>query len=191
MGYEISTEMAESIYAGIVTDTSNFQNSNTTKKTHLKTAELYDYGIDVSKINITIFRSDRPQKLKLHSMIMNDMEYFCDHRATMAYVTLDMYREAEAYTNESDGINSQLRDIKGVEVAVFLREAKPGEIKAGFRSKEYMDVAALCAEFDGGGHKHAAGCTIYGKTMKEALDLMREAVTKEMEKYDKRTDKPA
>ncbi len=191
MGYEIDTEMAESIYSGIVTDTGNFQNANTTKKTHLITAELYDYGIDVNKINITIFRSDRPQKLKLHSMIMNHMEYFCNNMATMAYVTLDMYREAGAYTNESDGINSQLRDIRGVEVAVFLREAKPGEIKAGFRSKEYMDVAVLCNEFGGGGHKHAAGCTIYGKSMQEALDIMREAVTKEMEKYDKRIGEPA
>ena len=31
------------------------------------------------------------------------------------------------------------------------------------RSNEYVDVAAICAAFDGGGHKKAAGCTVFGE----------------------------
>ena len=73
---------------------------------------------------------------------------------------------------ESDGINAVLRDIRGVEIGVFLREKHPEEVKVGLRSKRYIDVSEICAKFGGGGHKHAAGCTIH-KTMEETIPLIR------------------
>ena len=183
MSLDISKEIGEAIYTGIVTDTGNFQYTNTTKKTHIITAELYDAGIDTKTVNIILFQSERVQKLKLHSMIMGNMEMFCDNRCSMAYVTLDMYDKCDAKTDESDGINSILRDIKGVELAVFLREKKPGEVKVGFRSKDYFDVAKLCERLGGGGHTHAAGCTVK-KNMKETLAFIRSTVEEEMLKLD-------
>ena len=108
---------------------------------------------------------------------------FCDNRCSMAYVTLDMYDKCDAKTDESDGINSILRDIKGVELAVFLREKKPGEVKVGFRSKDYFDVAKLCERLGGGGHTHAAGCTVK-KNMEETLAFIRNTIEEEMLKLD-------
>ena len=183
MGIKLTVEEAEAVYTGIVTDTGNFQYTNTTKKTHLIAAELIDLGIDKKTINITVYQSERMEKLKLHSMILSNMETFCDGRVAMAHVTLDMYRQAGAKTSESDGINSTLRDIKGVEVAVFLREMNEHEIKVGFRSKNYVDVAEICAEMGGGGHKHAAGCAVK-KTMEETLPVIRARVQEAMKKYD-------
>lgn len=62
-----------------------------------------------------------------------------------------------------------------MEIGVFLREKHPEEVKVGLRSKKYIDVSEICAKFGGGGHKHAAGCTIH-KTMEETIPLIREAV---------------
>ncbi len=183
MGLEISVEMGEAIYTGIVTDTGNYQYTNTTKKTHIITAELYELGIDTKSVNIILFQSVRPQKLKLRNMIMNTMEMHSNGRVSMAYVTLDMYAEADAKTSESDGINATLRDIKGVEMAIFLREKQPGEIKVGFRSKEYIDVSQVCLRLGGGGHKHAAGCTIYDD-MEGALNKIRTVIQEVMAEYD-------
>lgn len=183
MGLEIDVEAAEAIYTGLVTDTGNFQYTNTTRKTHLIAADLYALGINTRKLNIIIYQSDRPQKLKLHAMIMSHMQIFCDGRASMAYVTLDMYEEAGAKTSESDGINSKIRDIKGVEVAVFMREKDNHEIKVGFRSKDYIDVAEICVKFGGGGHEHAAGCTME-MTMEETIPIMRKAVEDALREYD-------
>lgn len=187
MGIDISKEAAEAIYTGIVTDTGNFQYTNTTRKTHLITSDLYLYGIDTKKINIIVYQSERPQKLRLHSDIMSRLEMFHDGLASMAYVTLQMYDDADAKTSESDGINSKIRDIQGVEVAVFLREkVKDTEIKVGMRSKDYIDVSAICSRFNGGGHVHAGGCTIYS-TMDEAIALMRDAVNEALDEYDAKT----
>ncbi|MGI6206530.1 MAG: 30S ribosome-binding factor RbfA [Anaerovoracaceae bacterium] len=183
MGLDINSEACEAIYTGIVTDTGNFQYTNTSRKTHLITADLYARGIDTKKINIILYQSDRPQKLKLHAMIMSHMKLFCGGRASIAYVTLDMYKEADAKTNESDGINSAIRDIKGVEVAVFLREKQDHEIKVGFRSKDYIDVAAICVKFGGGGHVHAAGCTLL-MTMEETIPIVMNAVEEALRQYD-------
>ena len=175
MGIQPDKEIGEAVYTGIATDTGNFQYTNTTKKTHLIAAELYDLGIDTKKINVILYQSDRLQKLRLRNLIMNEMNLFCDGLASIAYVTLDMYWEADARVEESDGINAVLRDIRGVEIGVFLREKHPEEVKVGLRSKKYIDVSEICAKFGGGGHKHAAGCTIH-KTMEETIPLIREAV---------------
>ncbi len=183
MGLEIDVETAEALYAGIVTDTGNFQYVNTTRKTHLITSDLYALGINTKKINIILYQSERPQKLKLHAMIMSHMQIFCNGRASLAYVTLDMYNEAGAKTSESDGINSKIRDINGVEVAVFLREKKNNEVKVGFRSKDYIDVAEICLKFGGGGHEHAAGCTME-MSMEESIPLMIRAVEDALKEYD-------
>ena len=185
MGIPLDIPAGEAIYTGIVTDTGNFQYTNTTKKTHLIAAELIELGIDKKKINIIVYQSERMEKLKLHAMIMNNLEMLCDNRVSMAYVTLDMYREAGAKTSESDGINSTLRDIKGVEVAVFLREMNAHEVKVGFRSKNYVDVAEICLRLGGGGHKHAAGCAVK-KTMAETLPIIRAAVEQAMAEYDEK-----
>ena len=185
MGVKLDVEAGEALYTGIVTDTGNFQYTNTTKKTHIIAAELIELGIDKKNINITLYQSQRLQKLKLHAMIMDNMQTFCDGRAAMAYVTLDMYEKAGAKTSESDGINSTLRDIQGVEVAIFFREMSEHEIKVGFRSKNYVDVAEICVKLGGGGHKHAAGCTVL-KTMEETLPLIKAEVESVMAEYDER-----
>ena len=183
MGIKLTVEEGEALYTGICTDTGNFQYTNTTKKTHLIVAELYDLGIDTKTVNITLYQNVRHQKLKLRNMILSTMDMFCDGRAALAYVTLDMYKEADAKTSESDGINTLLRDLKGVEVGILLREKEDGEIKVGFRSKEYMDVADLCARIGGGGHKHAAGCTVHD-TMENAVVIIKKLVEEVMAEYD-------
>ncbi len=175
MGAELDKEIGEAVYTGIATDTGNFQYTNTTKKTHLITAELYDLGIDTKKINVILYQSVRPQKLRLRNLILDEMDMFCGGLASIAWVTLDMYREADAKVDESDGINSVLRDIRGVEIGVFLREKHRDEIKVGMRSKEYIDVSEICAGMGGGGHKHAAGCTLHS-TLPEAILKVKEAV---------------
>ena len=61
-----------------------------------------------------------------------------------------------------EGIVSQMRYVKGVDVAILLRENENGTFKGSLRSKEYVDVSAVCSAFGGGGHIRAAGCTMSG-----------------------------
>jgi phosphoesterase RecJ-like protein len=45
-------------------------------------------------------------------------------------------------------------------VAVLLREAGSQEIKGGLRSNLWLNVNEIAAQFGGGGHQRAAGCTL-------------------------------
>ena len=56
-------------------------------------------------------------------------------------------------------------------ISVCFKESEPGLIRLSFRSKGAVDVAALAARWDGGGHRNAAGATIRG-----AFDAVERAV---------------
>ena len=62
-----------------------------------------------------------------------------------------------------DGIVSQLRVTKDVEVSIFLYETGDGSFKVSARSASYVDVAAIAMKYGGGGHVRAAGCSVTGE----------------------------
>ena len=61
-----------------------------------------------------------------------------------------------------DGIVSQLRLTKGVEVAIFLYETETQKFKVSMRSNGRIDVSQIAVYFGGGGHVRAAGCELSG-----------------------------
>lgn len=160
MGCKPDKEIAEALLAAISTDTGNFQYSNTTKKTHMIAAELYEAGADHYKVNVALYETVSIAKIKLEAMALASLELIADGKAVIAQVTGDMLKKSGAKMEDSEGIVEILRSIAGVEVAVLLKESETERIKVSMRSKQWCDVAAICENFGGGGHKRASGCTI-------------------------------
>ena len=52
--------------------------------------------------------------------------------------------------------------IKGVEVAVLLKERAPGCYRISLRSRDKVDVSQVAGTFGGGGHTRAAGLELTG-----------------------------
>ena len=180
MKIEIDRDMAEALYAAITTDTGNFQYSNTTSQTHLIAAELCALGISPGDISIEIYENARIEKLLLEAAALRTMTTLSGGKGVIAYVTQDMLKETGARSDETEGIVQKLRSIAGVEVAALMKETDDGRIKVSMRSKKYVDVAEIAAEFSGGGHVRAAGCTFYcGLT--EAFDKLKEKITDSLE----------
>lgn len=179
MDAEIDAQTGEALYAAIATDTGNFQYSNCTKKTHEIAAALYDSGMDHSKVCIQIYENVSVGKIRLDNMIMSTLDIFADGKAAMACVTQQMLEETDTGMDETEGIVSGLRSIKGVEISVFLKEYGPEEIKVSMRAKSYADVAAIAVEFDGGGHTKAAGFTGTG-TLEEIKAVVRRRIEEQL-----------
>ena len=78
-----------------------------------------------------------------------------------------------------DGIVSQLRVTKGVELAVLLYENEEGTYKVSFRVNGDFDAASLAMHFGGGGHVKAAGCTMSG-TQAEIIETLLEEIAGRM-----------
>ena len=165
---ESKKKIAEAIFTAITTDTGNFMYSNTQKESHEIAASLYDWGLDLNKITIEVYQSYRVERLRLSSEVISKMEIICSGKVAISYCSQEMLNRTGAKMEEAEWIISDLRAIKGVEVAILLKEEESKMVKASLRSKKSFDVAALAKEFGGGGHTRASGYTVYC-TLEQAI----------------------
>lgn len=156
MGVSISPLAASHIYTGILTDTGGFRYSNTTAKTHETAAELIRRGADTQRLCREVFENKSIQELAIEAAAFESAEFFHQGRTVITYITNDMMKKTGAASGDMSNISGILRGIKGVAVAVTLKDGDKG-IKISMRSKGAVDVSAICGEFGGGGHKRAAG----------------------------------
>ena len=183
LGIDMDREISECLYTAIVTDTGQFQYSNTTSRTHLIAGELINYGVNVSLMSERIYQNNSKEKAVLMKMALSSLEFFHNDVTSCISLTLEQMKEANASDEDSDGIINLARDIECVEVAIFLREIEQGVVKVGLRSKKKADVSAVALQFGGGGHVHAAGCTVHG-TVNEVKKKILDAVAEELKRYE-------
>lgn len=177
MDIEMDKEIGNRIYAAIATDTGNFQYENTNKESHDIISALYDVGIEPSKVATEIYESNPLSALKIQAKAIDIMEVLCDGKVAFSYVSEEMLNSVGAKMSETESIVPKLRSIKDVELAVFLKEYGKEEIKVSLRSKSYVDVAKIAAEFGGGGHVRASGFTM-NMTLDEAVYNLKEYIEK-------------
>ena len=172
----LDQKIGEALFAAINTDTGNFQYSNTTKQTHLIAASLYDAGIDSAAVSMELYENVRLEKLLIKNQVLNTMSLIEGGKGVIAYVTQDMLRETGARMDETEGIVQELRSIGSAEVAAFIKETEDEKIRVSLRSKRFVDVADIAARLGGGGHRRAAGCTLFC-SLTEAFDVIRQNIT--------------
>jgi phosphoesterase RecJ-like protein len=153
----ITPEAAEALYVGILTDTGRFQYSMTTARTHEIAATLIENGANPNKAFIEIYESDRLEKIQLSVEVCKTVKSVKEGKGLIAILSRDMLEKTGAMDEESEGIPEYLRGIRGVEVAVVLKEQSDGSVKAALRSKSYFNVAELASKYGGGGHVRSAG----------------------------------
>lgn len=162
MGAEINADIATHILTTIIVDTGFFRYSNTSSHALSIASELVAHGANTWLICRNMEERNPPEQLKLLGSVLESVEYKCGGKAAIISLTAQMLKWAGADISVAEDFINYPRSIKGVEVAVLIREKNEKEFKISFRSKEYIDVAALAGEYGGGGHKHAAGCTLNG-----------------------------
>lgn len=176
---EMDRPICECLYTAIVTDTGQFQYSNTTFRTHQIVGDLINNGVNVSLMFEKIYQNNSKEKIVLIKTALSALEFFHNDAISCISLTLEQMKETKAMDEDTEGIINLARDIDCVEVAIFIKELEPGKIKVGLRSKKKADVAAVALRFGGGGHVHAAGCTVKG-TVAEVKGKILEAVAEEL-----------
>lgn len=159
---KITKEIAEALYMGIAHDTGVFQYSCASPDTMEVAAALMRKGIDHSRIVDTTFMEKSYLQNQILGRALLESIMVLNGRCIISAIKLkdmDFYGVKPA---ELDGIVSQLRMTRGVEVAIFLYETGNHEFKVSMRSKSVVDVSAVAKYFGGGGHVRAAGCSMQG-----------------------------
>jgi len=158
----LSSRAAEAVYAAVSTDTGSFRYSNTSSETMRLAGALIDSGIDTAFINAKLYHTKPLDSVKLLGIALDNLTLTRGGKIAVSYVLLQQAETREINNYETDGICEFLRDISGVEVALFLKETAPEIFKISARSKHVFDVSRLALHFGGGGHTRAAGFTVSG-----------------------------
>ncbi len=168
--FEITKNIAKSIYTGIITDTGSFRYSNTTPKAFKISAKLLQTGIDAWEISEYIYENQPLRKIKLLTEALQTLQLIANDKIALMSVSKEMLAKYNATYEDTDGFVNYGRSIKGVELSIFIREEENG-CKLSFRSKGNIDASKLAEMFGGGGHFNAAGAFIE-KPLNEALKII-------------------
>ena len=160
----ISKRVAEALYMGIAHDTGVFQYSCTSPETMEIAAELMRKGINGSEIiDKTYYEKSYIQNQILGRALLESM-LIMDKKCIVSVIRQKSMKFFQAQPSDLEGIVSQLRQTKGVEVAIFLHEISPQQFKVSLRSKGKVDVSEIAQYYGGGGHVRAAGVTMEGSS---------------------------
>lgn len=148
---------------GIETDTGFFRYSNADERVFKDAAALISLGAKPDVIARMVLENKRFEQFKLLSRMIEKLKIESDGLLAYSYLSKEDYEELNCTDEDSGGFVSEIRSIKGVEVAIFFYEYTEGEIHISFRSKEWFDVSKVALLIGGGGHPRAAGASVKGK----------------------------
>lgn len=154
----IDQDIANCLYAGLMTDTGGFRHNNTTNKEFLIAYELVSRGANPSEVAKKIYDTNSLERLRLTGYALSQKLVVLPEYNT-AYMTLtwEELRQFGSQTGDTEGLVNYGLSIKGIKMAVLMYDRKE-EIKLSFRSLADFDVNALARKhFEGGGHKNASG----------------------------------
>ncbi|MGH7711581.1 MAG: DHH family phosphoesterase [Gemmatimonadaceae bacterium] len=171
LGLTITPDIANALYAAILTDTGGFRYSNTSPRAHVIAAELMRAGVDPEDMFRRIYASVSMGRLHLLRDSLHLLGVDAEHGIAWISVTADALERYDVSPEDLDGIVEHPRSIAGTRLALFFRDLGYGKVKVSFRSTGDVDVNLLARQFGGGGHAKASGALIPG-----TLDDVRERV---------------
>ncbi len=163
LNIRFTSQIANYLYLGIVSDTGSFQFSNTSARSFEVCSKLIKYGASSIKASELLFNNNSPEKIKLLGQVLSTLQM--NKKGNIAIIT--MFKKYLDSLNlreiDTEDISTLARSIRGVEIVLFYKEIKKETFRISIRSKGKANAAIIAEYFGGGGHIHAAGFTVMGK----------------------------
>jgi phosphoesterase RecJ-like protein len=184
LGAEITPQIADALYTGLVTDTGRFMYENTSPTAHRMAAELIEAGVEPHQVYRRLYENLPFRRVQLLQRALSSVERFDGGTITIAHLVKDDYEQTGAFETDSEGVVDHMRAVEGTAVAVLVRELladdREGLRKVSLRATDgRVDVSRIARAFGGGGHPQAAGFSTalpYG----ELVERLRELVTEQL-----------
>jgi phosphoesterase RecJ-like protein len=159
-GVEITPDMATCLYTAVLSDTGSFCYEGTDAHTFELARNLVRHGADPVLIAQEVYFSNPAAKILLLGAALANLQH--DGSLGWLWVTQNDMERTHAAEEDCEGIVNYAIGIRGIEVAVFLRELHDDRVRLSLRSKGRVNVASIAERFGGGGHENASGCTLDG-----------------------------
>ena len=137
-------------------------------------AELMEAGADGAMVSERVFSGVSTEALEMVRLALASVETHDHGRiGTIQLSNRDLVASG-ATDEDSENLVNYVRKMKGVQIAVFLKERPDGLVKLSLRSKSDANVALVAKKFGGGGHSYAAGAVLPG-SLPSALQAVLKA----------------
>ncbi len=172
--WEISRQTGELIVIGILSDSMGLTTENVSQDSVEIIAEMIGKGVKLSEIDAKRRELSKktPELVSYKSELLGRIKYKLEGR--IASISIP-WKEIERYSQEYNPpmlVIDEMRQTKGVELAVAFKSYPDGRVTAKLRSNPGFPVCAKLAEyFGGGGHPYAAGFRVTsGKNLNEVQE---------------------
>jgi phosphoesterase RecJ-like protein len=177
----IDQRVATALYSGILTDTGGFRYESASPETLVIVSNLMGRGIPTTEIyNELLMRRSLPET-RMTGVAYTSMELFENSAIAASKLTLEDFEKNGASSKDTGGIVGSLLGVRGVEACILVYEAEKGKSKASFRSNG-LDVGKLAVSLGGGGHRQAAGATLFC-CAEEAYETAKSLICKEYREW--------
>lgn len=154
----LDEDIAECLYAGIMTDTGSFKHPSTTAKVHNIVAQLIELGANISKVNKLVYDNNSLNRLKFLGFALSQ-RLTVNEELNVAYfvISKEDLAQFDSKTGDTEGVVNYALSIKGIKMAATIIE-RGDKVRMSFRSVGDFSVSKFADKhFNGGGHKNAAG----------------------------------
>ncbi|MDG5800020.1 DHH family phosphoesterase [Marinilabiliaceae bacterium ANBcel2] len=173
----VNREIAESLYAGIMTDTGMLNHNSSRFEIYNIVGELVKHGVDKEKVHKLVFHSHSFDRMKLlgHALC-NKMELTANGRAAFIVLSYNDLKKFNYKTGDTEGLVNYPLSIDKVLVSALITEKEKNIMKLSFRSRGDIHVNKYSEiNFSGGGHRNAAGGEMKGD-LNKVVDVFNKTV---------------
>ena len=181
MEWPIDRAVAEALWVALVTDTGRFAYDSTRPATLRAACDLLKHGVRTAYINDVIYCSFPLKAMELKRRAWRSLHIWKNRRVAEVSLTRDDFREVRGSKADAEDVIEIPRQTAKNEVALFFYQIpdRTHETRVSIRTRDPWDATAIAAQFGGGGHLRASGCTVKG-SIALAKRLVRKAVREMM-----------
>ncbi len=176
----VSKEAALCLYTALSTDTGNFIYDSVNSECFSIMEGLMNAGLDLSTYSRILFRTKQASFVRLLAETLPSLRITADGGVAGLQTTMAQIERAGADPFHVDGVVDYAIDLENVKMAYYAHETPSGTIKFSLRSIAPYRIDEVAAQFGGGGHHQASGCSL-SIPMAEAVDKVEAALAAALE----------
>ncbi len=164
----VNKDIANCLYAGIMTDTASFKHGSTYPSTHVVAAKLLEKGAEPNTVYEHIYDNYSVDRMRFIGYCLNEkMQLLREYNTALICVTAEELKRFNIITGDTEGLVNYGLGIRGILFSVLIVDRTVAR-KMSFRSKGSFPANEFARKyFNGGGHFNAAG----GESEKPLADV--------------------
>ena len=117
----LTTEIATSLYVGILTDTGSFQHANITPRTFDICRRVAAAGVNVADVAATVYQNSSIGKVRMTGALLDQMQLCYGDSIAVLRIDESLLQKTKCLPNDMEGLVNMPLSAKSIQVVIMLR----------------------------------------------------------------------